>query len=141
MFQKCLCFVLALLLMVPSVLCVAEDYSADPGQLRYSYINIVSASIRLTGATAVCFGNGRGKYANTTTHLLVTLQRKAPDAAAWSGIKSWSTTTNGIAMAQIEESYTITSGYSYRVRVRCQIKDSSGNVLETAYRNSASVTY
>lgn len=141
MSKKCLCFVLALLLMVPAVLCFAENDSTDPGQLRYSYINTVSASIRLSGSTAVCFGNGRGKYTNTTTHLLVTLQRKAPGSASWSGIKSWSTTTNGIAMAQIEESYTITSGYSYRVRVRCQIKDSSGTVLETAYRNSASVTY
>lgn len=136
MLKRSICLVMVLILMLPAIGVHAEGAGREPVPTRYNYVSSVYASLSISGNIATCGGKGRGMYTDTTTHIYVTLQRKADGSSAWQGVKSWSASASGIGTALVSENWTVASGYSYRVRVRCQIKDSDGNVLETVYHYS-----
>ncbi len=137
MTRKAFCLIVAIILSVVSMNVLAENDEPEFVQTRYSYIWDVSVALSISGTTANCTGKGRGTYSDTTTHVLVRLQQKSSGSSYWTTIASWTATANGTGTALVSETNTVTTGYSYRVVVRCQIKDSSGTILETVYRYSS----
>lgn len=133
--RKVVCLILvANLLLFQCAL--AEGSDSERTGLRFSYVQSVHAGLLIVGSTAYCEGMGRGMYEENTTYLLVALQRRPSDGGLWYTIAHWNTTSAGTSTAVISETYGVTSGYSYRVMVRCRIKDSEGNLLETVYEYS-----
>lgn len=133
MFKKSVCLFMVLILLVLTHGAVADAILHAQVSNRYTYVSDVYSSLSISGGTASCGGKGRGMYTDTTTHILVTLQRKPDGGNTWYAVKSWTAYASGIGTALVSESWPITTGNSYRIRVRCQIKDSDGKVLETVY--------
>ena len=137
MLKKIACFMLALIIVTISQSACADTGMTEPSQLRYTYIRTVYASLTISGTTATCIGKGRGVYADTTTHIQVTLQGRPAGSSHWYTAASWTASASGIGTAIVNQTHSVATENSYRVRVRCQIKDSDGNVLETVYKYSA----
>ena len=141
MLKKYLCLVLAVVLVLVNAVSFADEGAPESGGFRYSYTRSVTAGLSLSGSTAHCTGSGSGKFNDTNTYILVSLQRRASDTDPWLGIKYWSATSTGVVPATVDKTCSVSSGYSYRVYVICKIKDSSGNVLETVTRTSSVLSY
>ncbi len=127
---------------VVTLLCAVSISYAEHGYIwnlptRYSYTRLVSAGLYIEGNTATCTGKGRGIYGTTTTCITVSLQRRQSSDDPWHTVCSWEETASGTNTASVYETVTVSSGYSYRVCVRCQIEDSDGCVLETVYKYSS----
>ena len=141
MMKKIVSFIFALLITVsiPFVcpLCVGRAELPN----RYTYVHHITADLQINAGTASCYGDGQGKNNDTTTVLIVLLQRRASDSDPWSSYKRWKTTATGTNEASISQSCSVASGYYYRVLTRCQIKDSGGSVLETVYQSSPIIWY
>ena len=137
MSKRIFCLVISFLLAISVMNAFAETDLPGPAQPRYTYTWEVFAGLNISGTTATCLGKGRGMYSDTTTHVLVRLQQKSSESSYWTTIASWTATANGTGTALVSETNTVTTGYSYRVVVRCQIKDSSGTILEMVYRYSS----
>ena len=133
--KRILCTILAIILVMTELGIAAAD-EVEKGGYRYDYTNFVIADLGISGTTASCYGGGRGVYSYTTTHIQVTLTRKTSSQTTWTPIASWTASASGTTFALVEQTHSVVSGYSYRVVVRCQIKNSDGQVLETAYRYS-----
>ena len=140
MLNKLACLVVMVILLFVSLDAFAESAERGLNQTRYDHTLSVYAGLSISGSTALCNGKGRGLYSDTTTSIQVTLQRRPSGSNSWYGVTSWTDTANGTDPASVCETYTVSAGYSYRVRVRCQIKDSNGNVLETVYQYSTICT-
>ena len=137
MLKRSICLSLVLILAIAFVCGVSADDDSEPALDRYTHAKGVGAGLSISGSTAICVGKGRGTYSYTTTNILVTLQRQPAGSSSWSNVTSWTATASGMNTALVNETYPASSGYSYRVRTRCQIKDSDGNVLETVYKYSS----
>ena len=133
--KRILCTIVAIILVMTELGIAAAD-EVKIGGYRYDYIDTVAAGLIISGAIATCSGAGRGVYSYTTTHIQVTLTRKTSSQTTWTPIASWTASASGTTFTLVEQTHSVVSGYSYRVVVRCQIKNSDGQVLETAYRYS-----
>ncbi len=134
--KKVLCLTIALAMLIMKQCAFAEDLGNAEFGIRYTYIQSLYATIDINAGNANCCGKGRGSTADTTTNILVTLQCRTTGSNSWHVEASWTETANGIGAAYVYETYPVVAGNDYRVKVRCQIKDSNGDVLETAYAYS-----
>ena len=116
---------------------LAEVLHGGQTDTRYTYIQTVKAGLNISGASANCKGEARGKNTDTTTHVLVRLQRRVTGTSTWHTEASWTSTASGQGVAYVDTSYPVNTGNDYRVKTLCQIKDSNGDVLETAYAYSS----
>lgn len=53
----------------------------------------------------------------------------------------WGATASGTATARVNQERAVSSGYDYRVFVKCTIKDADGAILETGSAYSNIVSY
>lgn len=61
------------------------------------------------------------------------------DNGKWSTIKSWK--TNGSYFVRIEQNWYVLLGNKYRVHATATVYDKNGKVLDTAYKDSVTITY
>ena len=82
---------------------------------RYTYIDMVSASIAIVGGKATVDGTVSAFNQNTLNIVLV-LERK-PSGGTWSTYDSWSASKANATRLSSSGSCTVPSGYSYRAKV------------------------
>lgn len=129
-------------LLLISLFLINCSYScAESVQPRYSHVFSVSSGVELNGSTLWCFGEGDSMFNYTYTYLYVRLLRLPEDGGNWSPVTSWSTSSVGYVPSTIEETVTVSPGYSYRVYVNVQIKDETGYILDSVGMYSNIVTY
>lgn len=119
----------------------ARQKDGIPVEPQYEHIASVNATLDIRGGTALCSGSGRGRYVETTTVLLVTLQKRVSGSKIWTPVCSWSGTADGKAAVRINEEKNVSTGYDYRVYAKCTVKDAEGVVLETGWAYSQIVSY
>ena len=143
MWKKTMSLMLALL--VGLVYCQAPAMAAENGSNtvapQATHIAMCNCYISLSSGNVTCQGSARSRYTDTTTHLLMTLQRRAVGSNTWLAVYTWTTTASGTATARINQTRAVSSGYDYRTFVRCTIKDADGVILETQSAYSNIVTY
>lgn len=61
------------------------------------------------------------------------------DNGKWSTIKRWE--TNGSYFVRIEQNWYVLLGNKYRVHATVTVYDKNGKVLDTAYKDSVTITY
>ena len=133
--------VLVLGLFPYQTLAVAMQKDNSTVEPQYTHIATMGGSFDIKNGTAVCCGTGRSRYAETTTVVKVTLQKRAANSKVWVPVCSWSETAAGKATARVNEEKKVSSGYDYRIYIKCTIKDSSGGVKETDGIYSRIVSY
>lgn len=95
----------------------------------YSTLGITSDGIaECTGTTIV-----RSGY---TSVVSMVLQK---NDNGWRAIKTWE--TSGTPTANIQETYKVVAGYSYRLVVTATVYNSQGNYVEAASAYSSNVSY
>ena len=108
---------------------------------QYTHIARINKSFDVQDGKAQCYASGRSRYADTTTTIRVTLQRRAANETAWRYVCSWSDTQKGKAIAEVDAEKTVAQGYDYRIYIKCTIRDSEGGIKETGSTYSNIVTY
>lgn len=142
MFQRITSISLIILsLIVLTSNCIGEAKTPVEPQRRYSHILSMDLNFSISGGTAHCYGSGRGRDGNATTTVTVTLQRRSSNSSSWSYVDSWSNTQKGTLKVIVDKDKSVSSGYDYRIRVKCSIKSSSGNILESDTMYSKIVSY
>lgn len=135
--KKSVSFLLALVLFLLPLLACAESTI----QPRAAYIVDPYASLSISGGVATYVGRARASSYDTTTHITVSLVRKADDSHFWLPVESWTASSSGISTAIISKSPAVESGYTYYSYTYVEVKDANGNVLETAGVRSAYIHY
>ncbi len=130
-----------LMLLCMSTTSLAEVYTDNSVHPLYTYITKIDGSFSIKNGKAECYGAGRSQYADTTTIVSVTLQKRTTDTTTWSSVCSWSDTQTGKSYAIVSEEKSISKGYDYRILVRCTIKDSEGVIRETDSMYSRVIPY
>lgn len=115
-----------------------DDSTMEP---QYTHIAIMGGSFDIKNGTAVCCGTGESRYAETTTVVKVTLQKRSSNSKVWTPVCSWSNTAMGKETARVNKEKKVSSGYDYRIYIKCTIKDSSGKVKEADGIYSRIVSY
>lgn len=143
MLKKMTAIILALVFGLFSCQAIAAVTQKDDNivELQYTHIAAVSGSFDIKDGKAFCHGSGRSRYAETTTVVSVTLQKRAANSKVWTSVRSWSETTTGTATARVNEEKEVSAGYDYRIYVKCTIKDSSGTVKEADSMYSRIISY
>ena len=105
-------------------------------QSRNIAITDMESSLSITSSvSAQCIGKttvSNGYKAKVK----VELQRKD---GSWSTIKTW--TTTGDSLARVSKSYSVSSGYQYRVKATHYALTSSGSIVESYVSYSSTATY
>lgn len=104
---------------------------------QYIYIKNIICRLEIDGDQAICEGQGRSGHAEGTTHILVTLQRRMIGSTKWSEVCHWKASAKGVVKAMVDEKKGVSSGYEYRLKVKCTVSDSEGVILETETKYSS----
>ncbi len=105
--------------------------------LRYVGIDSISHYFDISSnGTATCYGTTRSS-SGYTAKVKVELQRKK--SGSWSTIKSWTATNSSYAV--IDKEYSVTSGYSYRLKVTHSALDGNGTVQSSVTNYSTIHSY
>lgn len=96
---------------------------------RWSYITGITGSIRIEKSIATVMAGGRSEnqeiaYVGET----VILQRS--DGNSWKDLKTWEDTSDG-PKTQIQETYAVYKGYSYRLSITVRAYAANGTLKET----------
>lgn len=143
MLKKMTAVILSLVLALISYQAFALGLQKDNNvaEPQYTHITTMDGSFDIKNGTAEFCGTGRSRYAETTTVVQVTLQKRAADSEKWTTVCSWTGTAEGKATAQVYEEKKVTSGYDYRIYIKCTIKDAEGVIQETDSMYSRIVSY
>ena len=98
----------------------------------------VLASLSISGDSANCVGTMNAIKGASSASVAISLQRKVN--GSWETIHSKTVSSQG-RYVKAEANYAIASGYAYRVKAVGKTYDSSGNLLETITRYSATYTH
>ena len=129
---------IALIFTLSVVLSVALA-AVNPGiSPQYTYTSVIKSTINVSGSTASASGSITPKPSNYRTFVKVELQKK--ENGSWTTIASW-TKSNESGVSSVKGSKTLTKGITYRVYTTGKVYDSSGNLLETAYKASNTYSY
>lgn len=110
--------------------------SASEIERRYSYISSISCSTSISGNTVSFIGGANGSSNDTSTVVLVSLQRKLSSSSAWSTVETHRSTGSAGAIVGYSGTATADTGYDYRTYVWCKIYDADGNLLESKTKTS-----
>ncbi|MCI8601389.1 MAG: hypothetical protein HFE45_07330 [Oscillospiraceae bacterium] len=111
----------------------AENEVTSPVQSgvewRYISLDEVVAGILIKGDIAYCLGSVQTLTGGNTYELNLHLQRST-DKLHWSTIKSWNLVKVGAGCHDIDEIYSVMSGYYYRTQLDIEVTKGS-RVIET----------
>lgn len=133
--------VMVLLMFFCQTIAMAAQPKENIVEPRYTHIAAINGSFDIKDGKAVCYASGRSRYADTTTMVHVTLQRRASGTNAWAVVCSWSETAEGKETCYVKSEKKVTKGYDYRIYIKCVIKDSEGVIKEKDSMYSKVVTY
>ena len=127
--KKVLALILVLIVFItPSVLA------------RYSDVKSITSILSIdSNGVATCKGTVKPYDFNTKSTVKVTLMQKV--GSAWIPYSSWNGSGTGITGASAGGTKQVAKGYSYKVVTIGEIKDSNGNFLEQATKESSPVAY
>ena len=133
--KKICAFLMATILIVLTgipVHAAIPDYPVSP---QYSIIEAcdVDLIINRSSGVASCYASG---YADGTYRVVIEYKLQRYMGSYWGTIKTW--TSSGTSFASLEQTWAVSSGYTYRGHATCWVYDSAGNLLE---RGSVSKTY
>lgn len=95
-----------------------------------------SRNLTISSGTAYCYGYTQTQ-SGYSAKVKVELQRKD---TTWITIKSWEKTSTGLSTS-VDETYSVSSGYSYRLKTTHYALNSSGSVVESTVKYSSTVSY
>ena len=130
-----ICAIVMLAVMaVPAFAAVPEDTVVSP---QYTYIksNSVNLTINESTGVATCTSSC---YATSGYTVSIECKLQRYTGTSWSTVKTWTTSAN--RYASISQTWTVPSGYTYRVYSTFRIYNSSGTLLETG-TNSKSCAF
>lgn len=130
--KKVLCLLCTIMVFLSGVAACAE--SIQPFYIEAQRVTVI-LSIASDG-TATCGGSVVTKNNNTKTNVTLTL-KKSIDGKSWSRVTSWSASGSGLTGATVDETYTVSKGYQYKVTVSGKIYDTSGKLLESVSKTSS----
>lgn len=104
---------------------------------RYTHISSNSVDLTINETTGIATCNATC-YAPGTYTVEVECKLQRYQGGFWSTIKTW--TSSGIRYASVYQNWAVYSGYTYRIYVVFYVRDSAGNLLESA-TSSASYNY
>ena len=134
---------ITILVISPYDLVKADEGNAsrdDEVQLRYTNLSSISAGLSISNAgTAVCTGTVTMKK-NLDSRLYVHLY-KSSSSGAYTRIKTWAQSFSGTGLKSLTKTASVSSGYTYKIKVEVRIYNSAGTVVETAEKWSSNVVY
>lgn len=123
-----LSFVLALSSLATAY---AEDVSHpadEPVIEEYVDLISVSASLRVNGNTAFCYGSACSRVNTDSIHMWMYLQKQT--SAGWTTVYSWYEQDTRLAV--LDESKSGLSSGTYRLRLYVKVYDTNGYFVESA---------
>ena len=133
-------------LVVLLMLCTATAGYAlefqDSG-IQPFYVGTATAKAQLTISTsgkASCVGVVKPEASTSKASITVKL-RQRKDGGAWATIGQWTDSGSGKDGAEVSQSMTVSSGYSYQVVMTGTVKDAAGKVLDNISEKSAVKRY
>lgn len=94
-----------------------------------------SRNLTISSGKASCYGYTKTQ-SGYKAKVTVELQRQG---TTWTTIKTW--TALDSAKAVVDETYSVSSGYSYRLKTTHYALNSSGSVVESTVKYSSTVSY
>ena len=94
-----------------------------------------SRDLTISSGIANCYGYTKTQ-SGYSAKVKVELQRKG---TTWTTIKTW--TASDSAKAVVDEIYSVSKGYSYRLKTTHYALNSSGSVVESTVKYSSTVSY
>lgn len=135
--KRILCLILALLLVMLSVTPAMAAESESTIMPRYSYIAKMYSGLQIGSlGLSACQGNC---YVENADHIVLTARLRQYDGSSWTTVKTW--TATGTDIASISKNYAVPKGYTYCLRVSCNVYNASGTLIETGTCYSNQVTY
>lgn len=98
-------------------------------------ISDMTNSLTRSGSTMNCTGK---TVVNSGYKANVAMELQQYDGG-WVTIKSWNST--GGTRAELSKSYSVSSGYSYRLKTTHRAYNSSGSLVESIEKYSSTITY
>lgn len=141
MLKKLLSMIMVSVMLFCQSIAISEQWNENIAEPQYTHIANITGKFDIIDGNALCYAFARSYHTDTTTVVRVTLQRRASNTNAWSGVCSWSETVAGKATACVNEEKAVTNGYDYRIYITCIIKDSEGVIKETESMYSEIVSY
>lgn len=127
------------LTLVLSVVLSASQAAVNPViSPQYTYTSVIKSTLNVFGGTASASGSITPKPSNCRTFVKVNLQKK--ENGSWITIASW-TESNESGVSSVRGSKALTKGITYRAYTIGKVYDSSGSLLETAYKASKTYSY
>ena len=122
MFKRILALVMCVVMLCSTGLIANAETAENQVQPRYSYTNIISATLANSGGKALCIGDVNG-YDGITTKIVLTVILQKKSLLWWSDVKEWTTTANTY-YATYSKTVEVDSG-KYRVRVEAKVYSGS----------------
>lgn len=133
--------IMAVFFIVPAYAARGTENKGTQGLIapQFTYISSLSSGLSINSSgKAICAGLASAYNSSHTTKLTVELQKSS--GGGWSTIKSWSASSTGTSIADIEESFYVVRG-AYRVCATAKVYNVSGGLLETQSLYSATSSY
>ena len=118
MLKKILALVMCLVLMCGMGVVASAETAENKVQPRYSYTNIITATLTNSGGKALCGADVEG-YSGTTTKIVITMTLQKKTLLWWSKVQEWTVTANSHAAA-ISKTVAVDSG-THRVKVEAKV--------------------
>lgn len=132
-FAAILTIVMLAVMAVPAFAAVPENTVVSP---QYTYIQSNYANLTINESTggATCTSSC---YATSGYTVSIECKLQRYTGTSWSTVKTWTTSAN--RYASISQTWTVPSGYTYRVYSTFRIYNSSGTLLETGTNSKSCV--
>lgn len=126
--------------LVGIILVVALLLVGVVGYARYAHIQETYARLSISGGVASCSGGASPDCSTDKTYITLSL-KKSTNGSSWSTIASWSASGTGVSGAGKAATYTVSSGYWYKVTTTTTIKDKDGAVIDDGSVDSPLKSY
>lgn len=131
--KRILSLLLAVVLSLSFAVSVsAQEQEQTPIMPRYTYIaaTIVDLSINETTNVTSNFAYSYLHDESLEMQAVVKLQRY--NNSKWNTVKTW--TASGMGEVEVDKTWAVASGYTYRTYATFSVYDSNGNLLESVSR-------
>ncbi len=133
--KEIICLLLVFACLLPTTLAA----NANEIQPRYTTIESFLSELYINSSGyATIYSSVDTNVTSYTVSLSVELQRSSNNRT-WSSVRSWNGSQAG--HISLDKNQYVSSGYTYRIHATATVTNSSGRVVETATKDSATVSY
>lgn len=101
------------------------------------YIYEVKSNLTVSGTKATISASAVG-YESYATKTKIVAELQVKDGSSWDTVETW-TVTNNSDTARLSETYTVTSGNTYRVKATATVWEGSLSETQTVYSDEKTV--